>query len=220
MKKSTFKIGTNVTFNRISSANDGKTGVVVAHRTKATSPIGVKFEGKSTTVWCDPKFLTVNAPVTTLSGFSVGDSVTYTKTGKRHGQTGTINKFRSTDGAIGVNFTAGLTTWCKPTSIALVNSSSFYPGDVVILDNAKSRRNGMTGTVKQFRADGKVGVNFSGSTITWCNASNLSTPTDTTPAENAISSSVDSVVINFKGINITVAKNCNVSISENGVSVA
>ena len=91
------------------------------------------------------------------------------------------------------------------------------------------KKTGSEGTVKKFRADGRVGVNFRGDVITWCDSHNLSFAGDDMLDHNDswdsddysddFNDSADSVVINFKGINITVSKDCEVSITSEGVSV-
>lgn len=238
--KKTFKNGTAITFNRPSSANHGKTGTVVANRTKETSPIGVMLEGKAAIVWTAAKFLTVNDQITdsvTVAGFNVGDSVTNTGRGSKSGMTGTVKKLRDAATNVGVEYTAGVITWCKASNLS-VNSDSpnhdFSVGDVVEYTKPGMRRTGSTGTVKKFRADGRIGVNFKGNIITWCDSSNLAFASDSDDFNNDFNNdwdddwnndsddfgnSTDSIVINFKGIEVTVATDCNISITTTGITI-
>lgn len=240
--KKTFKNGTAITFNRPSSANHGKTGTVVAKRDKATSPIGVMLEGKAAIVWTAEKFLTVNTPTPaatiTVSGFNIGDTVLNTGRGSKSGMTGTVKKLRDAATNVGVEYTEGVTTWCKHTNLTVYSDSNsdsssdsgFSIGDLVEYTKPGMKKTGSTGTVKKFRADGRVGVNFRGSVITWCDDENLifagddlsddDQSWDSDDWSDDFNDSADSVVINFKGINITVSKDCEVSITSEGVSVA
>lgn len=229
--KNTFKIGTSVTFNRPSSNNDGKTGVVISHRDKTTSPFGVKLEGKEDTVWCAGKFLTVNETVImTVDGFNIGDTVTNIGRGSKAGRTGTVKKLRDAVTNVGVEYVEGVTTWCKHTNLVVstTNASLFIVGHSVEYINPDSKRYGSVGTVAKFRDDGRVGVNFKPNRITWCDEENLHFASDSFDSSDDFSDdwdsnfdddSADSVVINFKGINITVSKDCKVSITQEGVSV-
>ena len=235
--KNTMKNGTSITFNRPSSANHGKTGTVVAKRDKATSPIGVMLEGKAAIVWTAAKFLTVNDQITdsvTVEGFNIGDTVTNTGRGSKSGMTGTVKKLRDAATNVGVEYVEGVTTWCKHTNLTVnsddsSNDSIFSIGDLVEYTKPGMKKTGSTGTVKKFRADGRVGVNFRGSVITWCDADNLifagddmldhDDSWDSDDWSDDFNDSADSVVINFKGINITVSKDCEVSITSEGVSV-
>ena len=237
--KNTMKNGTSITFNRPSSTNHGKTGTVVAKRDKATSPIGVMLEGKAAIVWTAAKFLTVNDQITdsvTVEGFNIGDTVTNTGRGSKSGMTGTVKKLRDALTNVGVEYVEGVTTWCKHTNLTVnsdsiipFNDSSFSYGDVVEYTKPGMKKTGSEGTVKKFRADGRVGVNFRGDVITWCDSHNLSFAGDDMLDHNDswdsddysddFNDSADSVVINFKGINITVSKDCEVSITSEGVSV-
>jgi len=230
------KNGTSITFNRPSSTNHGKTGTVVAKRDKATSPIGVMLEGKAAIVWTAAKFLTVNDQITdsvTVEGFNIGDTVTNTGRGSKSGMTGTVKKLRDELTNVGVEYTEGVITWCKHTNLTVNSDSSndsiFSIGDLVEYTKPGMKKTGSTGTVKKFRADGRVGVNFRGDVITWCDADNLIFADDMSDHDESWDSddwsddfndSADSVVINFKGINITVSKDCEVSITSEGVSVA
>jgi ribosomal protein L21E len=235
--KNTMKNGTSITFNRPSSTNHGKTGTVVAKRDKATSPIGVMLEGKAAIVWTAAKFLTVNDQITdsvTVEGFNIGDTVTNTGRGSKSGMTGTVKKLRDAATNVGVEYVEGVTTWCKHTNLTVnsddsSNDSIFSIGDLVEYTKPGMKKTGSTGTVKKFRADGRVGVNFRGSVITWCDADNLifagddmldhDDSWDSDDWSDDFNDSADSVVINFKGINITVSKDCEVSITSEGVSV-
>ena len=236
--KNTMKNGTSITFNRPSSTNHGKTGTVVAKRDKATSPIGVMLEGKAAIVWTAAKFLTVNDQITdsvTVEGFNIGDTVTNTGRGSKSGMTGTVKKLRDAVTNVGVEYVEGVTTWCKHTNLTVYSPSSdsndsiFSVGDLVEYTKPGMKKTGSEGTVKKFRADGRVGVNFRGSVITWCDADNLAFAGDDMLDHNEswdsddwnddFNDSADSVVINFKGINITVSKDCDVSITSEGVSV-
>jgi len=237
------KNGTLITFNRPSSANHGKTGTVVAKREKATSPIGVMLEGKSAIVWTDAKFLTVNNQITdsvTVEGFNIGDTVLNTGRGSKSGMTGTVMKLRDADTNVGVEYTEGVITWCKHTNLTvnsdsnsdLFSDSGFITGDVVMYVKPGMKKTGSVGTVKKFRADGRIGVNFRGSVITWCDENSLNFADDhddmsdhdqswdSDNSSDDFNDSADSVVINFKGINITVSKDFDVSITPEGVSVA
>lgn len=230
--KNTFKIGTSVIFNRPTSSNHGKTGVVISHREKATSPFGIKLEGKADTVWCASKFLTVIETVAmTVDGFNVGDTVTNTGRGSKAGKIGTIKKLRNAVTNVGVEYVEGITTWCKHTNLSVYNTdtSTFIVGDIVEYINSTSKRDGSVGIVAKFRADGRVGVNFKPNLITWCDEDNLMLASDGFNKSDdsyddwAINcndqDSADSVIINFKGINITVSRDCTVSINSQGVSV-
>ena len=236
--KNTMKNGTSITFNRPSSTNHGKTGTVVAKRDKATSPIGVMLEGKAAIVWTAAKFLTVNNPIAdsvTVEGFNIGDTVTNTGRGSKSGMTGTVKKLRDAATNVGVEYVEGVTTWCKHTNLTVYAPSSdssndciFSIGDLVEYTKPGMKKTGTEGTVKKFRADGRVGVNFRGDVITWCDADNLDFAGDMSDHDQSWDSddwsddfndSADSVVINFKGINITVSKDCEVSITSQGVSV-
>ena len=235
--KNTMKNGTSITFNRPSSTNHGKTGTVVAKRDKATSPIGVMLEGKVAIVWTAAKFLTVNDQITdsvTVEGFNIGDIVTNTGRGSKSGMTGTVKKLRDAVTNVGVEYVEGVTTWCKHTNLTVnstddSNDSIFSIGDLVEYTKPGMKKTGSEGTVKKFRADGRVGVNFRGDVITWCDADNLAFAGDDMLDHNEswdsddwnddFNDSADSVVINFKGINITVSKDCDVSITSEGVSV-
>lgn len=235
--KNTMKNGTSITFNRPSSTNHGKTGTVVAKRDKATSPIGVMLEGKVAIVWTAAKFLTVNDQITdsvTVEGFNIGDTVTNTGRGSKSGMTGTVKKLRDAVTNVGVEYVEGVTTWCKHTNLTVnstddSNDSIFSIGDLVEYTKPGMKKTGSEGTVKKFRADGRVGVNFRGDVITWCDADNLAFAGDDMLDHNEswdsddwnddFNDSADSVVINFKGINITVSKDCDVSITSEGVSV-
>ena len=238
--KNTMKNGTSITFNRPSSANHGKTGIVVTKRDKATSPIGVMLEGKTSIVWTAAKFLTVNDQITdsvTVEGFNIGDRVTNTGRGSKSGMTGTVKKLRDAVTNVGVEYVEGVTTWCKHTNLTVnstdgsndSNDSIFSIGDLVEYTKPGMKKTGSEGTVKKFRDDGRVGVNFRGDVITWCNADNLAFANndmldynqswDSNDLNDDFNDSADSVVINFKGINITVSKDCNVSITSEGVSV-
>lgn len=236
--KNTMKNGTSITFNRPSSTNHGKTGTVVAKRDKATSPIGVMLEGKVAIVWTAAKFLTINDQITdsvTVEGFNIGDTVTNTGRGSKSGMTGTVKKLRDAVTNVGVEYVEGVTTWCKHTNLTVNSPSSdsndtiFSVGDLVEYTKPGMKKTGSEGTVKKFRADGRVGVNFRGDVITWCDADNLAFAGDDMLDHNEswdsddwnddFNDSADSVVINFKGINITVSKDCDVSITSEGVSV-
>jgi ribosomal protein L21E len=232
--KKTFKNGTAITFNRPSSANHGKTGTVVAKRDKATSPIGVMLEGKAAIVWTAAKFLTVNDQITdsvTVEGFNIGDTVTNTGRGSKSGMTGTVKKLRDAATNVGVEYVEGVTTWCKHTNLTVYSDSSsdsfndciFSIGDVVMYVKPGMKTTGTEGTVKKFRADGRVGVNFRGDVITWCDENSLNFAGDYDDISDLSDWNdgdlADSVVINFKGINITVSKDCEVSITSEGVSV-
>ena len=237
--KNTMKNGTSITFNRPSSTNHGKTGTVVAKRDKATSPIGVMLEGKAAIVWTAAKFLTVNDQITdsvTVEGFNIGDTVTNTGRGSKSGMTGTVKKLRDELTNVGVEYVEGVITWCKHTNLTVNSDSSsdssndciFSIGDLVEYTKPGMKKTGTEGTVKKFRADGRIGVNFRGSVITWCDADNLDFAGDMSDHDQSWDSddwsddfndSADSVVINFKGINITVSKDCEVSITSQGVSV-
>ena len=236
--KKTFKNGTAITFNRPSSTNHGKTGTVVAKRDKATSPIGVMLEGKAAIVWTAEKFLTVNTPTPaatiTVSGFNIGDTVLNTGKGSKSGMTGTVKKLRNELTNVGVEYAEGVITWCKHTNLTVYSDDSsvdtrFSVGDLVEYTKPGMKKTGSEGTVKKFRADGRVGVNFRGSVITWCDEDSLNFAGDMSDHDQSWDSddwsddfndSADSVVINFKGINITVSKDCEVSITSEGVSVA
>lgn len=236
----TIKNGTAITFNRPSSQNHGLSGTVVAKRDKATSPIGVMLEGKTSIVWTDAKFLTINEQITdsvTVEGFNVGDSVTNIGRGSKSGMTGTVKKLRDAATNVGVEYTEGVITWCKHTNLTVNSSDSndsiFSIGDLVEYIKPGMKKSGSEGTVKKFRADGRVGVNFRGSVITWCDADNLALADDdysddysddwdsdhSDYSDDSFDSN-DSIVINFKGVNITVSKDCDVTITESGISVA
>jgi hypothetical protein len=235
----TIKNGTGITFNRPSSTNHGKTGTVVAKRDKETSPIGVMLEGKAAIVWTTGKFLTVNDQITdsvTVEGFNVGDSVTNIGRGSKSGMTGTVKKLRDAVTNVGVEYTEGVITWCKHTNLTVNSNSSsdssndciFSIGDLVEYTKPGMKKTGTEGTVKKFRADGRVGVNFRGDVITWCDADNLDFAGDMSDHDQSWDSddwsddfndSADSVVINFKGINITVSKDCEVSITSQGITI-
>jgi len=239
--KKTFKNGTAITFNRPSSTNHGKTGTVVSKRDKATSPIGVMLEGKAAIVWTAAKFLTVNDQITdsvTVEGFNIGDTVTNTGRGTKSGMTGTVKKLRDAVTNVGVEYVEGVITWCKASNLTVQGSipssstSIFAVGDLVMYVKPGMKKTGSEGTVKKFRADGRVGVNFRGSVITWCDEDSLNfagdyddmsdydQSWDSDNWDDDFKDSADSVVINFKGINITVSKECTVSITSEGVSVA
>jgi hypothetical protein len=236
----TFKNGTAITFNRPSSANHGKTGTVVAKRDKQTSPIGVMLEGKAAIVWTAAKFLTVNDQITdsvTVAGFNVGDSVTNTGRGSKSGMTGTVKKLRDAATNVGVEYTEGVITWCKHTNLTVQGSipssstSIFAVGDLVMYVKPGMKRTGSEGTVKKFRADGRVGVNFRGSVITWCDEDSLNftgdyddmsdndQSWDSDDWNDDFNDSSDSIVINFKGIEVTVATDCNISITTTGITI-
>lgn len=237
--KKTMKNGTSITFNRSSSTNHGKTGTVVTKRDKATSPIGVMLEGKDAIVWTAAKFLTINNQITDsviVEGFNIGDTVTNKGRGSKSGMIGTVKKLRDAATNVGVEYVEGITTWCKHTNLTVdsasndSNDSTFSVGDLVEYTKTDMKKTGYEGIVKKFRADGRVGVNFKGSVITWCDADNLAfadmldqdqswDSDDWNDDFNDSADSADSVVINFKGINITVSKDCKVSITSEGVSV-
>ena len=233
----TIKNGTAITFNRPSSQNHGLTGTVVTKRDKPTSPIGVMLEGKTSIVWTDAKFLTINDQITdsvTVEGFNVGDTVTNIGRGSKSGMTGTVKKLRDAVTNVGVEYTEGIITWCKASNLTVnstddSNDSIFSIGDLVEYTKPGMKKTGSEGTVKKFRADGRVGVNFRGDVITWCDADNLafadddmldhSESWDSDDWDNDSDDSADSIVINFKGINITVSKDCNITINDSGISV-
>lgn len=232
----TIKNGTAITFNRPSSQNHGLSGTVVAKRDKATSPIGVMLEGKTSIVWTDAKFLTINEQITdsvTVEGFNVGDSVTNIGRGSKSGMTGTVKKLRDAVTNVGVEYTEGVITWCKHTNLE-VNGKPFAIGSEVEVVNSKSKKYGQIGEVKKYRtSDDRVGVNFSGDMITWCKVDNLALAdddysddysddwdSDHSDYSDDSFDSDDSIVINFRGVNITVSKDCDVTITDSGISVA
>lgn len=233
--KKTFKKGTSITFNRQGSPNHGKVGTIVSKRDKETSPIGVMLEGKTNIVWTAAKFLTVNNQITdsvttTTTGIKVGDKVKNTGRGAYAGKSGVVKKIRTgSDNNIGVNYKAGMITWTKESNLTVVTSASstvlsFSIGDSVVGNNTKTKNYGKMGVVNSLRADGRVGVMFEHKDdLVWCKPSNLAlnyaAGTTTTVIQAASSNSIDHVVINFHGVNVTVSKECNVVVTPTGISV-
>lgn len=234
MKK--FAVNTKVNFSRSGSKHDGKTGVISQLRDKPSSPYGVMFNGRDSIVWCDGKFLSpvVNrSEETAVKGLKLNTLVKNVGRGPVGGKSGIITKFRSiTEAPEGKNTVVGVKyfghsnaiVWTNPKNLTV--TANLAVGDVVTMNNPKSKRNGQTGTISKFRdtdKDTTVGVIFSGDVVTWCKPSSLSLVGAIVSSNDSLTATAPettaTMTINFNGVNFSIDGDAEVVISGKNISI-